>query len=227
MDYKKYSLENLENWLHDAISSGEATPDEVYNLIVKVIREEYDYHKQHASQTYELLCKLNGNGKELYDAVMKEREYYEPTMPPWGHSDLEYLANDHLTKDRNSNFPGENTVCDKDDPSPECQKSWNDFWDDVDQNREYNLREAEYYDKRVQLDTEIEAIRKAGGYEYTPLTSKKDKVVKWQLPVEIDEVTEEYFVSFPDDLLNAASLKEGDSVEWVDNNDGSYTLRKV
>jgi hypothetical protein len=200
MDYKKYSLENLENWLHDAISSGEATPDEVYDVIVNVIREEYYYHKQHASQTYELLCKLNGNGKELYDAVMKEREYYEGTT---------------------------SLSCDKDDPSPECQKSWNDFWDDVDQNREYNLREAEYYDKRVQLDAEIEAIRKSGGYEYTPLPSKKDKVVKWQLPVEIDEVTEEYFVSFPDDLLNAASLKEGDSVEWVDNNDGSYTLRKV
>lgn len=25
-NYKKYSLENLENWMHDAMSAGEATP---------------------------------------------------------------------------------------------------------------------------------------------------------------------------------------------------------
>ena len=55
----------------------------------------------------------------------------------------------------------------------------------------------------------------------------KGKVVKWQLPVEIDGASGEYFVYFPDDLLEAASLKEGDTVEWVDNSDGSYILRKV
>jgi antitoxin component of MazEF toxin-antitoxin module len=36
----------------------------------------------------------------------------------------------------------------------------------------------------------------------------------------------EYFVSFPQDLLEAADLKEGDAVHWIDNNDGSYTIRK-
>jgi len=58
-----------------------------------------------------------------------------------------------------------------------------------------------------------------------------DKPYKWILPVEecknfdTDEI--EYFISFPDDLLEAADLKEGDQVEWVDNNDGTYTFRKV
>jgi bifunctional DNA-binding transcriptional regulator/antitoxin component of YhaV-PrlF toxin-antitoxin module len=28
-------------------------------------------------------------------------------------------------------------------------------------------------------------------------------------------------------LLEAANLKEGDTVEWVDKGDGSYILRKV
>jgi bifunctional DNA-binding transcriptional regulator/antitoxin component of YhaV-PrlF toxin-antitoxin module len=59
----------------------------------------------------------------------------------------------------------------------------------------------------------------------------KDKVKKWVLPVEETKVAEtdetEYFVSFPDDLLESANLKEGDQVEWVDNGDGSYLLRKV
>jgi hypothetical protein len=58
---------------------------------------------------------------------------------------------------------------------------------------------------------------------------KEDKVVKWQLPVHqrIEEGIDDYYVQFPDDLLEAANLKANDLVEWVDNLDGSYLLRKV
>ena len=56
--------------------------------------------------------------------------------------------------------------------------------------------------------------------------AKEDKVVRWQLPVEEDTVNGEYFITFPDDLLEAANLKEGDDVEWIDNNDGSFILKK-
>ena len=87
--------------------------------------------------------------------------------------------------------------CDKNDTSPECKGAWDDFWEE----------------------------------HYYPEEHKKDKVKKWVLPVEetkdadTDEI--EYFVSFPDDLLEAANLKEGDQVEWVDKGDGSYLLRKI
>ena len=57
--------------------------------------------------------------------------------------------------------------------------------------------------------------------------SPKDKVMKWQLPVEVDGLSGEYYFNFPNDLLEAANLKEGDQVEWIDNGNGSYTLRKV
>jgi hypothetical protein len=64
-----------------------------------------------------------------------------------------------------------------------------------------------------------------------PEEPKQDKVVKWQLPVEegTDCITgeQEYFITFPDDLLEAANLSPGDDVEWVDNNDGSFLLRKT
>ena len=73
---------------------------------------------------------------------------------------------------------------------------------------------------------EIDEILKKEGYEWTPLPPK-DKVVKWQLPVEVDGASGEYYVMFPDDLLEAANLQEGDQVEWVDQGDGSYLLRKV
>ena len=104
---------------------------------------------------------------------VKQQEI-DDCMPPWGHSDMEYLA------------------CNKDDTSPECKDAWNSFWEEE---------------------------------------PKQDKVVKWQLPVEevkdYDTDATEYFITFPDDLLEAANLKVGDDVEWVDRGDGSFLLQKV
>ena len=92
-------------------------------------------------------------------------------MPPWGHSDMEYLA------------------CNKDDTSPECKDAWNSFWEEE---------------------------------------PKQDKVVKWVLPVErkIEDGIDDYYIQFPDDLLEAANLKAGDQIEWVDMNNGTFILRK-
>jgi len=149
MDYKKYSLENLENWLYDAMSAGEATPQEIYDVIVNVVKDNYYTYKKQTSEAYELLALLNGNGGLRIEDVLKEKEYYEPSMPPWGHSDLEYLV--HNT----------------------------------------------------------------------------DKVVKWQLPVQVDGLSGDCFVEFPDDLLEVAGLEEGDTVEWIDRGDGSFEMRKV
>jgi bifunctional DNA-binding transcriptional regulator/antitoxin component of YhaV-PrlF toxin-antitoxin module len=60
---------------------------------------------------------------------------------------------------------------------------------------------------------------------------KEDKVVKWQLPVDKiengDTGEEEYFITFPDDLLEVANLKPGDNVEWHDQGDGSFILKKL
>ena len=174
MDYKKYSLENLENWLYDAMSAGEATPQEIYDLIVGVVKDNYYTYKQQASQAYELLALLNGNGK--------------------GHI-KEY--DDCIDKILS---------CDNDDSSPECQGAWNDFWEDVNNwSEESKLHITE--------DGDIYPV--------------KDKVVKWQLPVEVDGLTGECYVNFPDDLLEKADLKEGDQVEWIDRKDGSFELRKV
>ena len=59
--------------------------------------------------------------------------------------------------------------------------------------------------------------------------AKQDKVIRWQLPVEevkdSDTDETEYFITFPEDLLEAASLKLGDIVSWIDNGDGTYTLK--
>ena len=193
MDYKKYSLGQLENWMHDAMSCGDATPQEIYDVIIGVVKDNYYTYKKQASEAYELLALLNGNGK--------------------GHIEAFDDCVDKILS------------CNKDDPSPECKGAWNDFWEDNDSASEYNLREAEYYNKRVELDTLTKEVKAEGGYGWTPEPS--DKVVKWQLPIEVDGPSGEYFVIFPDDLLEVANLKEGDAVEWVDKGDGSYILRKV
>jgi len=195
-DYKKYSLEQLENWMHDAMSAGEASAEEIYNTIKKVVEENYYTYKHQTSQAYELLALLNGNGK----GNIKE---YDDCV-------------DKILS------------CDKDDQSPECRGAWNSFWEEnyypeeysqyteeelnamcdkaaSDQEKqkclEYNLREAEYY-------------------------NKNDKVKKWVLPVEVDGLTGDCFVNLPDDLLEAANLKEGDQITLVDNGDGSFSFRK-
>jgi hypothetical protein len=248
-DYKKYSLENLEKWIEDAINSSEASPQEIFDVIKNVVADNYYCYKNHTERCYELLALLNGNGKghiPAYDEYVEKKE---------------------------------NLVCDKDDKSPECQKNWNDFWEenyyseehkvedimppwghsdmealryseeelnamcekaasDEEKNkcREYNLREAEYYDKRAKLDAKWKPVSvpskplyvSEDGDVWIPDTvTKEDKVVKWQLPVEVDGLTGDCYVQFPDDLLEAANLKEGDTVEWIDRKDGSFELRKV
>jgi hypothetical protein len=240
-DYKKYSLEQLDNWMHDAMSSGGATPQEIYDVIVGVVKENYYTYKHQTSQAYELLSLLNSGVdnnkyqnylnkvlscdkddsseecKKSWTSFWEENyypeEYKEPSvediMPPWGHSDMEALR---YTEEEL------NAMCDKAASDQEKEKC-----------REYNLREAEYYDKRAELDATYDEMI-ASGWSMTAdgfwIPPQKDKVVKWQLPVEMDP-SGEYFVTFPDDLLEAANLKEGDEIKWVDNGDGSYTIRKV
>jgi len=209
-DYKKYSLEHLEEWLHDALDCEDVTPQEIYETITNAVDENIEYHKKYLTKNIEVLSLLKGNRpvdfEENYDGW--DSQYTEEEL---------------------------NAMCDAAEDKEKC--------------REYNLREAEYYDKRAQLDADYEAIKAAGGYEWTPipskdvpyplymnkkgeicspdLVSKKDKVTKWRLPVEVDGLTGDCYVEFPEDLLAAANLEEGDQVEWVDQGDGSYLLRKV
>ena len=99
----------------------------------------------------------------------------------------------------NGHRPVDLDFCDKDDPSPECKQNWNDFW-------QYT-------------DEEIDAMCNAA--------EVKDRVKKWVLPVEVSDDLEDYLITFPEDLLEAANLKEGDQIEWITQDDGSCILKKV
>ena len=61
---------------------------------------------------------------------------------------------------------------------------------------------------------------------WMPPQKEEDRVIKWSLPVEEAE-DGEYYITFPEDLLEAAKLAPGDIVEWVDLTENTYLLRKV
>ena len=197
---------------------------------------DYDRAEAMANAAYEFLGyyleEFDERFKKAWNETVVKSKEEDPCMPPWGHSDLEYQI-------ANNKKP---LSCDKDDPSPECQKSWNDFWEE----NYYPEEHSKYYYEYDRNDPN--RLKCEGGWVYESpdggktvtrrkvgstekFVVKEDKVKKWVLPVEEirDEDTgeDEYCVTFPDDLLEAANLKEGDEIEWVEKGDGSYLLRKV
>jgi hypothetical protein len=136
-DYKKYALGQVENFLYDAMSSG-ATPQEIYDTIRGVVEDNYYTYKNSASEAYELLALLNGNGV--------------------GHI-----------------------------------SGWEES--------------SQYTDE--ELDEMCDAAE------------AKDKVVKWIIPVDDD-----YNITFPEDLLEQTGWKEGDTLQWIDQGDGSFKMIK-
>ena len=108
----------------------------------------------------------------------------------------------------------------------EFDRKFKDAWDET----VTKLKQEEVDDyMRPWGHSDMEALSQYTDEEMDAMcdnAAKEDKVVKWRLPVEEDTVNGEYFITFPDDLLEAANLKEGDDVEWIDNNDGSFILKK-
>lgn len=48
----------------------------------------------------------------------------------------------------------------------------------------------------------------------------------WTLEVKEDPENGDCILEFPDDLMEEAGWKEGDELDWIDNKNGSYTLKK-
>jgi bifunctional DNA-binding transcriptional regulator/antitoxin component of YhaV-PrlF toxin-antitoxin module len=202
MNYKEHSLGRLKEWLHDCLGAAGASPQEIYNTVKEVVTEEYYYYKNGASRTNELLQLLNG----------------------------QVVFNITSTDSKDD--------CAIGDTSNYSRSSWNDFWEEnyypeeVEDNgmRPWGHSDLEYQIANSKVSEKSEKSKFYYDYDRNDLNRKnpfEDKVVKWQLPVEVDGPSGEYFVCFPDDLLEASNLKEGDTVEWIDQGDGSYLLKKV
>jgi hypothetical protein len=138
-DYKKYSLGQVENFLYDAMST-DATPQEIYDTIRGVVEDNYYTYKKCASEAYELLALLNGNGEGHITGWEESSQYTEEEL---------------------------NAMCD------------------------------------------------------AATSAKKGKVNKWIIPVDDD-----YNITFPEDLLEQTGWKEGDTLQWIDQGDGSFKMIK-
>ena len=128
-DYKKYSLQQLDNWIHDVLTSENITPQEIYDCIVNVVQDNIDTYKKSVDKCVDLMSLLKGHRN----------------------IDLDNL--------------------------------WN---------------------------------------TYNNITQKK-----WTVPVEVDGACGEYYLTLPDEMLDQLDWEEGDNLEWIDKNDGSFEIRKV
>jgi|694.fasta_scaffold27953_19 hypothetical protein len=217
-DYKKHSLERLEEWMNDTLLSSEASSQEIYDVIKKATEENYHYFKHHTERCYELLALLNGNGKghiQAYDEYAREWETDKTVVA--GKEENTAFFNVDTAGNMTPSYISPVT-CDKDDQSPECKGAWNNFWDS-----------EEVSDDCMPPwgHSDMEALSRPDWHRKimpSATQSDVDKVKKWVLPVE--ELGEMQFITFPDDLLEAANLKEGDQIEWVDKGDGSFLLKK-
>ena len=107
--YQKYSLEQLDNWVNDAVNCEDLTPQDIYETILKCVDESVEYHKKYLTKSVELLSLLKINRSIDFNVTSKD---------------------------------------------------WEDFWS----SEQCTEKELDTNQK------EIEEIRQAGGFEWTPRT---------------------------------------------------------
>jgi hypothetical protein len=207
------ALNHLENWLHDAMC--DYSPEEVHNCVMNAVKENFEYHQKEMNRAKELLDLFSGNKKQTGQSWA---DYWEGA-PDYYDNYKKDLEKELTYAKINSNSPYNdgytreyyqsrvNKISQK--LQDVCMPAWG-----------HSDMEALKY-----TDEELDAMCDAA--EKEEKAKKADKVVRWQLPTQVDGLTGDVFVTFPDDLLETANLTEGDTVEWVDQGDGSYLIRKV
>ena len=164
-NYKNYSLQQLDNWVSDAMNCEDLTPQDIYDIVIKCVDDNIEYHKKYLTKGIELLSLLKNQRKVDYidfDTDEKDWEnfWYEQNEISQHYSDEDL-----------------NAMCDAAADKEKC--------------REYNMREAEYYNKRAQLDLEetakqLEIARKVDSGEVEVETRNRktyDEMIEegWQM----------------------------------------------
>ena len=156
--------------------------DTVAELISK---QDYDKAESLASAAYEFL------GYFLQDFDVRFKDAWKTTLNAADVADNfdrnKGLANDLLTQDRNSNFPGD------------LMPPWG-----------HSDMEALKY-----TDEELEAMCNAAERK------------TWISPIEVDGPSGEWYITFPDELIEKVGWGENDTLEWINNNDGTFSIKKV
>ena len=146
--YKKYSLEQLDNWVNDAVNCEDLTPQDIYDTVVRCVEESVKYHKKYYTKSVELLSLLKGNRPVDFGVGNDE---------PWDHTDLGETLAEATKEDWNdfweeNYYPEEHKQYTEEEMNAMCEHAATE--NDKEKCREYNLREAEYYTKRAELDAQ-------------------------------------------------------------------------
>ena len=157
-EYDDYALSMLSDWVKESMESPN-TPQQVYETIVRTVREKRDYHQSCYKHSVKLLELLKGGMTPM-------PEHYDDFECP-------------IPEQSVTSYGGTDT-------SPEALRNWEDFWHSPEktgswgsnytkeEEREIEMKEREYERKRAIRDAqdknEVEQIRKEGGYGWTPGT---------------------------------------------------------
>ena len=215
-------------------------------LLMTAAYEFLEYYLQEFDDKFKLAWQatvgdLRDGDKEVYDAVMKERDHYEPQQ----YTEEELNAMCDAAEEKHSKHYYDYTRNDPNRENPfttdtgtvaqngvthteylkakiEANSAWNDGWTNEYYQKIVDKYEGKKEEKTLNYDEAIAAgwTMTDDGFWMPPQDKKK-----WVLPVS--EIGDNYFVTFPQDLLDAAKLKEGDEINWVDNGDGSFKIVKV
>jgi hypothetical protein len=79
LEYKNYSLSNLNDWISDALNS-EATPEEIYATIVNCVERDVEYHDACVKQAKQLLSLLKGREIPNFDDKITFSSYNDDVI---------------------------------------------------------------------------------------------------------------------------------------------------
>ena len=49
----------------------------------------------------------------------------------------------------------------------------------------------------------------------------------WTLDVKYDNESGDTYIQLPDDMMKQAGWNLGDDIEWIDNKDGTWSMKKI
>ena len=171
--YKKYSLEQLDNWVNDALNCEDLTPEDIHDTIVKCVDESVKYHKKYYTKSVELLSLLKGHyevdfgvgNDEQCDYTKLDEKFHSATQKDWiDFWEETYYPEEHQQYTSGAERYPDAYVYTDEEMNAMCEHAATE--NDKDKCREYNLREAEYYDKRARLDVTYDDMI-AKGYTMT------------------------------------------------------------
>ena len=57
--------------------------------------------------------------------------------------------------------------------------------------------------------------------------SENEQPIRWTVAIEEDPETKDLILPFHEDMLKLVGWQEGDTLDWNENEDGTWTLTKV